>query len=114
MRRRDLLLPLMLSSNAANWPLFAQPPKLWRLGVLSPIDTPLIRSIVIPELARRGFVEGQNLTIDIRIGSEERLPQLARDLVSTAPDAIMAVSDWAVHPVRDVTSSIPIIMLAST
>jgi hypothetical protein len=88
MRRRDLLLPLMLSSNAANWPLFAQTPKLWRLGVLSPIDTPLIRSIVIRDLAR--------------------------DLVSTAPDAIMAVSDWAVHPVRHVTSSIPIIMLAST
>jgi putative ABC transport system substrate-binding protein len=109
MRRRDLVVcfTLLYAGRAALGQITS---KTRRLGVLSPIDAPLLRTTVIPELARRGFVEGQNLSVDIRIGGEEQLPQLARELVGTAPDAIMAVSDWAVHPVRDATASIPIVM----
>jgi putative ABC transport system substrate-binding protein len=111
MRRRDFLLCSILASIKVNSPALAQGlKKIWRLGVLSPIDAPLIRSTVIPELARRGFVEGQNLVVDTRIGGEDQLPHLAGELVSTAPDAIVAVSDWAVHPAREATNSIPIIM----
>src|ERR1044071_7819036 len=74
MRRRDFLLCSILASIKVNSPALAQGlKKIWRLGVLSPIDAPLIRSTVIPELARRGFVEGQNLVVDTRIGGEDQL-----------------------------------------
>ena len=79
MRRRDLLA---LIGGAT----FARPPagaaqtakRIWRLGVLSPIDAPLIRSTIIPELARPGFIEGQNLVIDTRIGGEDQLTAISR------------------------------------
>jgi putative tryptophan/tyrosine transport system substrate-binding protein len=82
--------------------------KIWRLGVLSPIDSPLM-SMTLSELAARGFVEGRNLVVDIRVGTAERMPELARELVSTRPDVIMAVSDWAVDAAREATKSIPIV-----
>ena len=37
------------------------------------------------------------------------MPELARELVSTRPDIIMAVSDWAVDAAREATRSIPIV-----
>src|SRR5438552_4997584 len=84
--------------------------KVWRLGVLSPIDSGMIRSIVLPELARNGFIEGQNLIVDSRLGSADELPDLARLVVAAKPDAIMAISDWAIQPLRKATSTVPIIM----
>ena len=62
---------------------------IWRLGVLSPIDDPLM-STTLSQLAARGFVEGRNLVVDIRVGTAERMPELAGALVSTRPDVIMA------------------------
>ena len=40
--------------------------RVWRLGVLTPFDWPAdttMHSVMIPELARRGFVEGKNLVV---------------------------------------------------
>ena len=83
--------------------------KVWRLGVLSPISNPMMGT-TLSELAARGFVEGRNLVVDIRIGTAQQMPELARELVSTRPDAIMAVSDWAVLPAHEATNSIPIVI----
>lgn len=113
MRRRTLLeLPVFaaLSFASTTAPVEAAD-KVWRLGVLSPIDYPLIQSAILPELAGRGFVEGRNLVADIRVGTAERMPELAQELVRTRPDAILAVSDWAVISARQATRSIPIIAL---
>jgi putative tryptophan/tyrosine transport system substrate-binding protein len=76
---------------------------------LSLVHTPPVLNIALPELARRGFVEGQNLVLDIRSGTEEQLPKLAEKLIGTKPDVILAVSDWAVIPARNATKSIPIV-----
>jgi len=84
--------------------------KAWRLGVLSLVDTPAVaHSTILSELAKKGFVEGQNLVVDMRIGPTQQMPALARELVSARPDVIMAISDWAVYPARDATRSIPIV-----
>jgi putative ABC transport system substrate-binding protein len=37
----------------------------------------------VPELAKRGFVEGRNLTLETRFGGPDDIPKLARDLVDT-------------------------------
>lgn len=83
--------------------------KVWRLGVLSLVDPRPVLGVTLLELAQRGFVEGQNLVLDIRSGSEEQLPKLAAELVGTKPDVILAVSDWAIIPARDATKSVPIV-----
>ena len=83
--------------------------RVWRIGVLAPVDESGFRSIILPYLATRGFVEGRNLVVDVRIGTEAQLTELARAMVITKPDAIIAASDWALHPARAATEIIPIV-----
>jgi ABC-type uncharacterized transport system substrate-binding protein len=98
-----------LAALAAT-PLTAQAgDRLWRLGVLAIIDDPTVPGVVFPELARRGFVEGRTLVVDVRIGTEDQMPGLARELVAVTPDVILAISDWAVRPAMRATNVIPIV-----
>ena len=110
MRRRELmLLPALAVLFSAGSAVVAQAAdKIWRLGVLSLAGDPMMIT-TLSELAARGFVEGRNLVVDMRVGTEEQMPDLARELVGTAPDVIMAVSDWAVIPSHQATKSIPIV-----
>jgi putative ABC transport system substrate-binding protein len=86
--------------------------KVYRLGVLAPTDrtSDLIRSVTLAALAQHGFAEGGNLVVEERIGAAEEMPELARQLVASRPDAILAIADWAVHPAREATRTIPIVM----
>ena len=84
--------------------------RIWRMGVLALGDNGAVRSIIMPYLATRGFVEGRNLVVDARIGVEEQMPELARTLVGDKPDVIIAISDWALHALRAATSTIPIVV----
>jgi putative ABC transport system substrate-binding protein len=66
-------------AGVAAWPLAVhaqQPNKVRRIGVLELIDDPMIRSVILPELAQRGFVDGRNLVVDVRIGKSDELPKL--------------------------------------
>ena len=111
MKGRDFLLVAALAVlvSASSAVLAQAADKVWRLGVLSPIDDPMMNT-TLSELAARGYVEGRNLIVDRRVGAAEQLPELAQELVSMGPDVIMAVSDWAVEPARKATKSIPIVM----
>jgi putative tryptophan/tyrosine transport system substrate-binding protein len=79
--------------------------KIWRLGVLTlPTSTSspvfeTFRSVVFPELARQGYIEGRNLFVEIRVGAPDKLPELARELVATRPDVVIAVSSWGIDAV---------------
>ena len=104
-----MLLPALAVLFSAGSAVVTQvADKIWRLGVLSLAGDPMM-STTLSELAARGFVEGRNLVIDMRVGTAERMPELARELVGTGPDVIMAVSDWAVEPAHEATGSIPIV-----
>ena len=101
---------------AASAPAQAQSSgKVWRLGVLTlptSLASPIYQTfpqVVFPELAKHGFVEGQNLVIEMRIGPPDKLPELARELVATRPDAVIAVSAWAIRAVKEASSTMPII-----
>jgi len=76
------------------------------MGVLTTADYSIVRSVVLPYLATRGFVEGRNLVVDVRVGTAEQMPELAQALVGDNPDVIIANSDWALHPARAATSII--------
>ncbi len=65
------------------------------------------------ELRQRGYVEGQNLTVERRnaAGQPDRLPALARELVALRPDLIVASGPQPSRAVKDATSTIPIVMV---
>jgi putative ABC transport system substrate-binding protein len=112
MRRREFIT---LLGGAAAWPLAAraQQPKVWHVGFLAPVPpTPAMLSALRDGLRERGYVEGQNLSIDVRWseGSFEQNPGLAADLVRSNVDVIVAWSSPAVFAARRATSTIPIVM----
>ena len=63
-------------------------------------------------LQELGYTPGKNIVIDIREaeGKFERLPELARELVSLKPDVIVAVTPAAIGAAQKATTSIPIVM----
>jgi putative ABC transport system substrate-binding protein len=79
---------------------------------LSPATAQLesIRAIVLPELAKAGFVEGSNLVLDARAPDQEKLPETAREMVASRPDVIMGVSGAVIEQLKAATSAIPIVM----
>ena len=89
--------------------------KVWRLGVVTlPTSTSspvfeTFRSVVFPELAKQGYVEGSNLVVEIRVGAPDKLPELARELVATRPDSVIAVSSWGVSAVQQASHTTPIV-----
>jgi putative tryptophan/tyrosine transport system substrate-binding protein len=111
MRRRDFIArtaaTTLLTALSSTYAEAVE--RIWRMGVLTSLDDSLVRSVILPHLATRGFVEGRNLAVNLRIGTAEQMPELAQALVRDKPDAIVANSDWAVHPARAATSTIPII-----
>jgi putative tryptophan/tyrosine transport system substrate-binding protein len=105
--RRVVLVCAMLAAISPRYAGAAE--RIWRMGVLALGDDSAVRKVILPYLATRGFVEGRNLVVEVRIGAEGQLPELARALVGDKPDVIIAASDWALHATRTATSTIPIV-----
>ena len=99
---------LRLAAQQAN--------RIYRLGVLSPASAAIdsIRAVTVPELAKAGFVEGQNLVLDARVGVGSQISELARALVASNVDAIVAVSDISIEAVKTASSTIPVVMSFGT
>jgi len=119
MKRRAFIAAL---GGAAAWPVVAraQQEKVWRVGYLSPssandeVGVALFDTFRI-KLQELGYVEGKNLRLDVRRaeGDYTRLPALAVELVSLAPDVIAGASSPAIAALQRATSSIPIVMASS-
>jgi putative tryptophan/tyrosine transport system substrate-binding protein len=104
--RRAVLISAVLAAISPTYAEAAE--RVWRMSVLALADDGAVRSIMLPYLATRGFVEGRNLVVYVRVGCEEQMPELAQALVGDKPDVIIAISDWALHAARAATSTIPI------
>ncbi len=114
LRRREFIT--LLGSATAAWPLaaVAQQPKVWRIGVLALVPpTPAILSAFRNGMRERGYVEGQNLSIDVRWpqGSFDQDPSVVTELVNSNVDVIVAWATPTVIAVRRATSTIPIVMV---
>ncbi len=86
--------------------LFANPPG----------STATFRESFKQVLREHGYVEGKNLVLELRYGEAraERLPALARELVSLKVDLIVAATDPATAAVKRETQTIPIVMANSS
>jgi putative ABC transport system substrate-binding protein len=105
--RRAMLVWAVLATISPTCAKAAE--RVWRIGVLALSDDNSMRSVILPYLSTRGFVEGRNLVVDFRVGAEEQMPELAQALVAAKPDVLIAISDWALHPIQAATSTIPIV-----
>jgi ABC-type uncharacterized transport system substrate-binding protein len=113
MRNRREFITLL--GGAAAWPLVAraQQDRTRRIGLLL-VTGPEPLGPFREALADLGYVEGKNIQIELRSarGQEQRLPELAAQLVGTQPDLIIAVQTPAAHAAKNATRDIPIIFMA--
>jgi putative ABC transport system substrate-binding protein len=68
------------------------------------------------ELSKLGWIEGKNITIEYRFAEQknERLPELAAELVRLKVDLIVISGGATSLPAKRATSTIPIVMATST
>jgi putative ABC transport system substrate-binding protein len=88
-----------------------------RVGILNSLTTtpgsPTIKRFV-QELERSGYVDGVNLSIDVRNAEDKpaRLPDLARELVGLKPDVILTMGTAeATVAAMKVTAATPIVFV---
>lgn len=85
--------------------------KMSRVGILEiegSLTSPRVEAFR-QELRSRGWIEGQNLVIESRIGPVDQFPAFADQLVQRGLDVIFAPSTPAVRAARGITKSIPIV-----
>jgi putative tryptophan/tyrosine transport system substrate-binding protein len=117
MKRREFI-SLLGGAAAGSLPLrpraarAQQGERMRRIGVLVPLPV-VIWSPFFEELARQGFIEGQNLAVDRRgfDASYDRFSAIVAQLVSANPDAIMCGGDAAIRAAQTATSTIPIVAI---
>jgi putative ABC transport system substrate-binding protein len=88
--------------------------RLYKLGHLSQASASenLTRKFTLPELEMLGFVVGQNLVFDGRIGVNDDLHRLAGELLAKKPDTLITIGAQATQAARGATGSVPIVMFA--
>jgi len=118
MRRRELAA---LAGGAVAWGVaaWAQPAaKVPRIGVLchagSEAEEKPLLDAVRQGLKEVGYVEGQNIILEIRFPAEklERFQVLANELVELKVDVLLAVTLRAAQAAQRATESIPIVFIA--
>jgi len=109
--RLVVLVSLILALLAA--PLAAeaqQAGKVYRIGFLRAGEPPKLWVDEFREGLREvGYVEGQNVLIEFRIGTLDELPRLAEELVRSKVDVILASAASAGIAAKTATTSIPIV-----
>ena len=121
MRLKPIRLVVTLALVILTAPLAAeaQPAtKVYRIGNLnpgSPLLTPHLWEVFRQGLRELGYVEGQNLVMENRYaeGSEERLRDLAAELVRLKVDVMVAGGAAAIRAAQHATRTIPIVMAAT-
>ncbi len=117
MRRREFIAGI---GGAAVWALAAgaqQAERTRRVGILSfgfqgPQSAPLPLPIRVlrDSLRSLGWIEDRNLQLDVRYTSDAKaVDAYADELVSSAPEVIVTISQLATRAVQQRTRSIPIV-----
>jgi putative ABC transport system substrate-binding protein len=116
MNRRDTVLALLVlgaTPLTARTQQTAPKPRVGILGVsgsLSPLE--MLRA----ELQKRGYVDGRDIVFEdkSRLDGYDQLDEAAVDLVRSKVDIIATWGDVSTQAARKATTTIPIVMLASS
>jgi putative ABC transport system substrate-binding protein len=90
--------------------------KIFRIGILDPSTA---SGSAVPwealrqELSKLGWIEGKNIAIEYRFSElkNERLPELAADLVRLNVDLIVTAGEPPARAAKSATTAIPIVMI---
>ena len=119
MRRREFIA--LVGGAVAGWPLVAfaqQSERVRRIAVLvgggsdaDDLDTQARIGAFEDGLKQLGWIDGQNLRIDIRAaaGDLDRIRSYADELVALAPDVILATGAAVIPPLLKATRTVPIV-----
>ena len=116
MRRREFISFLGGAVAASPLAARAQQASAAKVGLLwpgaGPPVSPRLESFR-EGLSRSGYVEGQNLSIELRYASagQQQLAEQTADLVRAKVDVIATFGDSATKIVQEVTNTIPIVAL---
>ena len=111
MDRRSFIGTLASGLLAAPLAAVGQPTeKVARIGFLQRQRNENVTAFT-QGLQEAGYIEGRNLTLEIRIygGKEDVLPHLAGELVALRCDVIVAASPYAIAAAAKATRAIPIV-----
>ena len=119
MRRRAFIAAL---GGAAAWPVLANALDaaspvigvLFGISFKLPVTQPFWAAF-LEGLASLGYLEGQNLRIELREadGHYERLPDLAADLIKLQPAVLVGAALPATLALKAATTTIPIVFTAA-
>ena len=119
MRRRDLIT--LVGSSAVAWPLAAraqQDGRVRRVGVLmtTATDDPEGQARLaafLQGLQQLGWIDGRNARIDTRwaAGNSDYTRKYAAELLTLAPDVILAAGSQSVGPLLQATRTVPIVFV---
>jgi putative tryptophan/tyrosine transport system substrate-binding protein len=110
------------TTSRAAWAV--EPDKVYRIALLHPSHpvSELTESSHLKywreffhELRQLGYIEGNNLVVE-RFSGEGRsdhYPELAREAAARNPDVILATTPWMVGPLKEATSTIPVVAVTS-
>jgi len=92
-----------------------QPGKIFRIGYLDPSTasgSAVLLDAFRQEMSRLGWIEGKSITIEYRFAEQknERLPELAADLVRLKVDLIVVPGVPPALAAKKATTTIPIVM----
>jgi putative ABC transport system substrate-binding protein len=126
MRRRSFISLMGLVGGAAAWPLALpaqQPAKLKRIAMVHPTEK--IGNMTVAgrrtfraffeELGALGYVEGRNFLLERYSGEgrPDHYAELAREVVNTRPDLIIAMTGTLASAFKTATTTIPIVAAAT-
>ena len=123
MPNRRFVCGFALAPLVSRWARAQPLTKSFRVGLLSnflaPVTVGRLWEGFIQALQQQGFVEGKNVTFELRNaeGMSERLPAMAADLVRLGVDVIVVGGSAAgpgVRAAKDATHVIPIVMAGIT
>jgi putative ABC transport system substrate-binding protein len=117
--RRQLISTLGAGTLVVPFCAMAQPAaKVWRIGLLSPTSPQVTANwhqALRQGLGHHGWIEGKNFSIEYRYaqGRDDRLAELAAELVRLNVDVIVAENPNAAIAAHQATKTIPIVIVVA-
>jgi putative tryptophan/tyrosine transport system substrate-binding protein len=118
-KRREFMA--LLGGTAAAWPMAAraqqvaqQPGKVFRVGLLLPSSTEIAGPYIDAfreGLRERGYIEGQNIAFELRLGTPAAASEAALDLARLKIDVILAWTTTMATAAQRATRTIPIVIV---
>src|SRR5215470_8939980 len=116
MKRREFIAGLLVAATLRQ-ARAQQPAKIYRIAIVT-VALPIAEMtetsslpyypVFFHELRRFGYIEGRNLIVE-RYPVERPTVELARDVVRSKPDVILAITNPWVQLLKPLTATIPIV-----